>query len=731
MSLPAGGLLFATGAGAQSGMEESTRPTQLEEVNVIGRREFDDRFMSNATRLTISRRDIEAMGANSIGDILRQTPGLQVTTTANGGLEIRMRGMGTESTRILIDGVPASTSNRSAQLPLDELPADLIERIEVIRAPTAEFQGAAGGSLNIVMRGASPRKETFIWATDQYVWGKHGPSFFASQTGPLGAQPQQSAADGLRTSSWSYFLSLDVGERNYGSNTRRHTTVNTPAPSTADIGDESRLRNDYWTLMPRITGRLGARDRITLRGVFSGTDQEGRVLSNLSGLSNGAALTSNSQSPWQYGRSHYQGALDWSHSFQDAKWDTTLQLERPQSDYRAERNTAATLAGVGSAQIASYNETRTERAWIGKTKVAVAANESVWTLGGEIELRKLDVGSASTLAGVTTPLNLDASTRRAVLWGQQEMTLEAIKTAMTLGVRAQEFATDVASAGASTTYNNLSWQPSINTRTALSENTQYRFNLAHISRNPRLWEIAPLTHPSLSTNSPTATDFRGNPNLRPQSTLTVDTGIERRLAIGGQAGLNVFVREQTDVIRRRLFLVGTRWTEQPDNIGSALIWGIETDIRTNLTWAGLGNDWTLSANANLLNSRLNSGALGDQRLPGQARYLANLNIAKPLRTSGGWYGGGTLALTGSTDSNFASTPNEFTTGGERAHAQLDLYIGSVVPKLGFWRLNLYNVTDYRQDRARVVTDTLTGTVTTERSVRQLTPRVFLTVGTRF
>ena len=106
--------------------------------------------------------------------------------------------------------------------------------------------------------------------------------------------------------------------------------------------------------------------------------------------------------------------------------------------------------------------------------------------------------------------------------------------------------------------------------------------------------------------------------------------------------------------------------------------------------------------------------------------LANLNIAKPLRTSGGWYGGGTLA-----DSNFASTPNVLTTGGERAHAQLDLYIGSVVPSLGLWRLNVYNVTDFRQDRTRVVTDTLTGTVTTEHSERRLTPRLFLTLGTRF
>ena len=467
---------------------------------------------------------------------------------------------------------------------------------------------------------------------------------------------------------------------------------------------------------------------------------DGSVLSNLSGLSNGAVLASASQTPWQYNRSYNQGAVDWSHSFQDAKWDTTVQLESPQSDYRADRNTATALAGVSTTDTSSYNENRSERGLIAKTKLAIAAGESVWTVGGDFESRKLDVGSASTLAGVTAPLNLDASTRRTALWGQHEMTVESIKTAMTFGLRAQDFGADVVAADTSTNFNNLAWQPSINTRTALSEDTQYRFNVAQISRNPRVWELAPLTQPNLSTNSPTAPDFRGNPGLRPQSTIALDTGIDRRLATGGDGGINLFVRQQSDVIQRRLFLVGTRWTEQPDNIGSALVWGVETEIRTNLAWAGLGRDWTLSANANLLNSRINSGPLGVQRLPGQARYLANLNIAKPLRTSGGWYGGGTLALTGSSDSNFASSPsdsnsagspNVLTTGGERAHAQLDLYIGSVVPTLGFWRLNVYDITDFRQDRTRVVTDTLAGTVTAERSVRRLTPRLFLTLGTRF
>ncbi len=158
--------------------EQGSGPTQLDEVNVTARCEFENRFNSTGARVTIGRRDIEVMGANTIGDILRQTPGLQVTTTANGGLEVRMRGMGAENTRVMIDGVAVSTSNRTSQLPLDELPTDLIERVEVIRAPTAEFQGAVGGTLNIVLRAASAKRETYIWLSDQYVWGHNAAQMF-------------------------------------------------------------------------------------------------------------------------------------------------------------------------------------------------------------------------------------------------------------------------------------------------------------------------------------------------------------------------------------------------------------------------------------------------------------------------------------------------------------------------------------------------------------------------
>ncbi len=210
----------------------------------------------------------------------------------------------------------------------------------------------------------------------------------------------------------------------------------------------------------------------------------------------------------------------------------------------------------------------------------------------------------------------------------------------------------------------------------------------------------------------------------------MDIGIDQRLAGQGQAGINLFVRDQTDVIGRRLSSPGGRWLVRPENIGDALVWGVESDIRGDLQWAGLDPQWTISANASVLQSRMRSGETVGARIPGQARYLANLTVARPMQKSGGWFGGGTLALVGSSDLTQPAGPGVSISGHDRSFSSLDLYIGRVDPRWGYWRLNVYNITDYNKNTTRVIVDS-NGVVYTDQLQRRLTPRVFLTLGTRF
>lgn len=60
--------------------------------------------------MVVDRSDVEQMGAFLVADVLRQLPGVQVTPSADGSVEIRMRGMERGATQLLIDGQPASRS---------------------------------------------------------------------------------------------------------------------------------------------------------------------------------------------------------------------------------------------------------------------------------------------------------------------------------------------------------------------------------------------------------------------------------------------------------------------------------------------------------------------------------------------------------------------------------------------------------------------------------------------
>jgi len=122
---------------------------------------------------------------------------------------------------------------------------------------------------------------------------------------------------------------------------------------------------------------------------------------------------------------------------------------------------------------------------------------------------------------------------------------------------------------------------------------------------------------------------------------------------------------------------------------------------------------------------MTSGADAGLRIPGQARYVVNVGVNKPFRRNGGSFGGVSVAVTGP-----ASLSTAGVSGINRARATLDVYVGSVVPRVGFWRVGIYNVGDARYVRERSYQDSL-GRAQTDISQMSLTPRLVLSVGTQF
>ncbi|MBD9395646.1 TonB-dependent siderophore receptor [Acidovorax sp. ACV01] len=723
----AGGAAWAQASPEGAGAGASSTP-QLDGVTVTARRSLEQRFFAAGSLVVVDRADIEQMGAFSVADVLRQLPGVQVVPSADGSVEIRMRGMERGATQLLIDG--QRVGSKRTQLPIDQLPPELIERIEVVRAPSAEFSGATGGTLNIVLRQATVKRETVLRLTDNHVWGRNAGQAFFSRTGPLGgavkpakgAQGSDGAEEVLEAENrepWSYFVAASATGLLLGSDTHRSTQVGGAEVAQSDTS--ARYKRTDYALVPRVSGKIGAADQLTLRATLSKADFGGTADSVGSGDGTYAAR---SHEAHNYDRRYLQAAADWTHRFAASKLETTLSASRA-SDTVDRRGDLLRNIGVGGAAVTdsySFVDDRREDVWNLSTKLTGTADALLWSAGAQLEDRKLFV---NTTASGDLPVNsgLDAGIRRWVVWGQNEWELPATTT-LTLGLRGERVEL---SGGSSAVTGSKQWnilQPSLHTRTPLSEDLQWRVNLARVTQLPRVWDLVDRAIPSQGSNSLNNPDTIGNPNLRPQVAWTLDTGFERRLATG-HAGVNLFVRRMSDVLAPTLQLIGARWVEQRGNVGDAIVWGLEADARTGLGWVGLGSEWTLSANASALQSRMTSGPNEGRRIPGQARYVATLTAAKPMPRNGGWYGGATLSMTGPADQDINGT----LTGKNRASATLDLYVGQLVRGLGYWRLGVYNVGDAHFRRDRVDASGAVPVVST--SSMQWTPRAYLTVGTQF
>ena len=113
--------------------KDATSTVTLKAVVIRGTDETEARRQSTAAKIIVGRDDIELYGDSTVGELLKRLPGITVQGRPGRGGAPRMRGLGNGYTQILIDGerVPRGFS-------LDDLSPEQIERIEILRAPTAE-----------------------------------------------------------------------------------------------------------------------------------------------------------------------------------------------------------------------------------------------------------------------------------------------------------------------------------------------------------------------------------------------------------------------------------------------------------------------------------------------------------------------------------------------------------------------------------------------------------------
>ncbi len=131
----------------------------LSEVNVVG-----DIGITKVKPQTIQyqTKDLISQNGGTAGDILKAMPSVAMGGSPNHNRDIRFRGLGNGYTQVLINGQPVGVNGNNRETVLDLIPANQIERIEILANPTADIVSTGvNGVVNIILKHGTRSTELY------------------------------------------------------------------------------------------------------------------------------------------------------------------------------------------------------------------------------------------------------------------------------------------------------------------------------------------------------------------------------------------------------------------------------------------------------------------------------------------------------------------------------------------------------------------------------------------
>ena len=157
LNLVFGLLLFAilSSAASENDTSETDPAVELEPVVVTATRTPQRLKDTPVITNLITRAEIEATGAENIGEVLEHTAGIIIHRDGHGD-GVQLQGLDSEYVLILVDGEP-QVGRIAGKLDMARLAVENVERIEIVKGATAALFGnaALGGVINIITRKAT------------------------------------------------------------------------------------------------------------------------------------------------------------------------------------------------------------------------------------------------------------------------------------------------------------------------------------------------------------------------------------------------------------------------------------------------------------------------------------------------------------------------------------------------------------------------------------------------
>lgn len=181
-------LVVAIAGAFVSPLSQAEESVTTDEVLVTAARVERELMDVNMSVSVITQKEIENNGAQTIADLLKDMPGVEVTTDGSqGSKRIMIRGEKTFSTLVMIDGQRITEQKSMSGTPILIDPSQ-VERIEVIKGPASVLYGsdALGGAINIITKKGNGKKAVEGTVTAGYNSSNDGGNASAQIFGTAG-----------------------------------------------------------------------------------------------------------------------------------------------------------------------------------------------------------------------------------------------------------------------------------------------------------------------------------------------------------------------------------------------------------------------------------------------------------------------------------------------------------------------------------------------------------------
>ncbi len=613
---------------------------KLQQVTVSGTRANDTEVRRNATaaKMIFGREELDRNGDTSVGEILKRLPGVTMggPPGRGGGGGVRMRGLGSGYTQMLVNG-----ERPPAGFSLETLSPDQVERIEIIRGPVAEHSTQAiAGTINIVLREGYVQKDIQLRLTDSIEQNRHSPNVSLTVPGKTGAL------------SWVMNASMFANrQRDEADIVDQDLSPGGALLNEQLQEDRSGRRSRGMHLTPRLSYRFENGDTLTFQPFIVHNRTEGDSTSLLQqrfGVDErefaNAVADSDAKATFM------RGFGNWVHRMAGgAKVDVKFGFGggRISSDARRTQYRVAT----GAADRFYDSESSRNRGLSTGGKYTTPLGKGhLLAAGWDVEAMHRSQTQVSLMND--KPLfagsggSLEADTRRVAAFVQDEWDITPQWSAY-LGLRWEGIRTSSDVLGTGIRNNSSVWSPVLHSvwRIPGREKDQIRASLTQSYKAPGINDL--IAAPSFSrVNGAARPDRVGNPALKPELAQGIDVAYEHYLGKSGILSASGFVRNIDDLIRRTVTqqpgFDGLRWVSTPVNIGKARTSGIELEAKFQL--ADLVADAPnidLRSNYSRFWSKVDGIPGPDNRLDGQAKQTANFGIdyrmkGLPLTVGGGY-----------------------------------------------------------------------------------------------